>query len=759
MDVDDASETSFERLAATVERLRREIREQRAGADARALIELAKGVLVERLRCGPVQAARQIEQLAARMDLTPLQFAAQLVDTAARDSLSGAESVLPAERAAEAVRVRLAESAVLAASDSDHAAASLLEHALAPIGATAVVVWSVGGDSSLTLAGSAGIAREEAARWRYVPPGVATPAQQALSRRETVWIDDLGAAGMPAIGHRDRAGRAAVPAIVDGRVLGVLEVCWPHPLTARPRQLEAFADVVAHTLEAGTAAPAALPAGADLLAVSDALLAPAMVLRYDEQDKDFRIRHLNPAFVDPAGRSRAELTDAALLEAYPLLAGDSEFYERIEQVHATGEPFRAHRMTARFVGGDAPVTVVTDLSISKHGEDLLLLARIEDEGVRLAGLLQDAQRLGHVGGFEENTATGDITWSRTAFAVCGLEPGDDPIPLGRLPEHAHGDDVPAIERFLRTVLEQRHAASVVFRMPRPDGVTRHLKLIAEPVPDTAGDLLRTVRGVFQDFSVQHWTEVALSATRDQLTHTEERAAEQNRLALDLQTAIMPAAGPAIETTGLRVAARYRPAEQDHLVGGDWYDAVVLPSKRILLSVGDIAGHGIQAATGMVVLRNALRGLAATGAGPAQLLTWLNLVAYHLTDQISGTVACAVYDPETGLLRWARAGHPPPVLVRAGRAKSLAMLGGALLGAFEESAFDEAEVRLCPGDRLLLYTDGLVERKDRPLDECIEHLLTVASGSAAPLEDWVDHVLSHGAATTIDDACVVAVHVV
>lgn len=142
--------------------------------------------------------------------------------------------------------------------------------------------------------------------------------------------------------------------------------------------------------------------------------------------------------------------------------------------------------------------------------------------------------------------------------------------------------------------------------------------------------------------------------------------------------------------------RYRPAESEALVGGDWYDAVVLPSQHILLCVGDIAGHGIDAATGMVVLRNALRGLAMTGAGPAQLLSWLNNVAHHLTDQVTATAVCALYDLATRTLRWARAGHLHPVLVRTDQVSALPLTGGLLLGPLPEVVYEEDEVQLQPG---------------------------------------------------------------
>ncbi|MFD5778122.1 SpoIIE family protein phosphatase [Streptomyces fungicidicus] len=769
------------RLAATVDRLSREVRAAQAEAEGRALIELAKGILVERLGCGPSQAARQLAELTEQAGTTQLEFAVEVINQAARDRMSEVtDAFLAATRAAEeagpepaAVRLRAAESAALAADDTQAVAESLLAQALRPLGAVAVAIWAAGADGSLTLAGSAGFSPAEAARWCYVPPDVATVARCGLAEPDGLWITSLAERGLPSVGrhHHPDGGRAAVPAGTGGRVHGVLEIVWPDPLPPQPpqivRQVEALAELCAHTLETG-----AVPDGpvgrqqepadaAELMDLADGLYDPALVLvpHLDAHGNllDFRIQHVNGRFLDPAGRPRAMVSGALLLEAYPMAAGDSELFQRIERVYATGEPFRARRMNLTALVDQVPLSSVADISVSRHGSGILFIWRIEDETARLASLLQHAQRLGRIGGFEENLLTGEITWNGQLFDLYGRSPSSLPVPLEELPAHAHPDDAVTIGRFLRTLLHHLRPASAAFRLQRPDGVTRHIRVVAEPVLDTDGRLL-TTRGAYQDISAQHWTEVALAATRDQLAHTEQHASERDRLALQLQRAIMPPTQAPLQVPGLDVAVRYRPAEAEQLVGGDWYDAVVLPSRLVLVCVGDVAGHGIEAATSMVVLRNALRGLAVTGAGPGQLLSWLNIVAHHLTGGITATAVCGLYDPVARTLRWARAGHLPPVLVRGREAAPLPLVRGLLLGAVPEAVYEESEVQLAAEDNLLMYTDGLIERRDRSLEESLTGLLTTAATVPGTLDQRLDRLLTYSKSDTDDDTCIVGLRV-
>ncbi|WP_443065511.1 SpoIIE family protein phosphatase [Streptomyces sp. NBC_00557] len=769
------------RLAATVERLRREVRVAQAEADGRALIELAKGILVERLGCGPAQAARQLAELSEQAQVTPLELAVDVINQAARDRVAEvteaflsatADPSAPVEGSA-AVRLRAAESGVLAARDTQAMADSLLEHALRPLGAAAVAIWAVGSDGSLTLAGSAGFAPAEAARWRYVPPDVATVARRGLTEPGGQWLSSLAGSGLPTIGRREYTdgARIAVPAGTGGRIHGILEIAWPKPEGPLPRpvlrQVETLAELCAHTLEdfvpsaEAMREPRVVPDVAELMDLADGLHDPALVLVPHLDDAghlvDFRIQHANSRFLDPAGRPRAVVAGALLLEAYPMAADVSELFQRVERVYATGEPFRAQRMRLTALVDQVPLSAVADISISRHGSSVLLIWRIEDETARLASLLQHAQRLGRIGGFEENLLTGEITWNGQLFSLYGRPPSSSPVALEDLPAYSHPDDAVQIGRFLRTLLHHRKPASAAFRLQRPDGVTRHMRVVAEPVLDTDGQLFG-VRGAYQDISAQHWTEVALAATRDQLAHTEQQAVERNRLALQLQHAIMPPAQEPLRVPGLQVAVRYRPAETEHLVGGDWYDAVVLPSGLVLLCVGDVAGHGIEAATSMVVLRNALRGLAVTGAGPAQLLSWLNIVAHHLNGAVTATAVCGLYDRERRTLRWARAGHLPPVLVREADATTLPRLGGLLLGALPEAVYEEAEVDLAAGDTLLMYTDGLIERRDRSVEESLSHLLDTARQGPRTLDQHLDRLLTYSKSDTDDDTCIVGIRV-
>jgi serine phosphatase RsbU (regulator of sigma subunit) len=250
----------------------------------------------------------------------------------------------------------------------------------------------------------------------------------------------------------------------------------------------------------------------------------------------------------------------------------------------------------------------------------------------------------------------------------------------------------------------------------------------------------------------------LAEARDLLADSEQRAAESRELALGLQRAIMPSGVSLVATAGVDVSARCCPAKRDDLVAGDWYDAFQLPGGDSLFVVGDIAGHGVEAVAGMVAVRNALRGLAVTGAEPGELIGKLNYAACLFGEGMTGTVICGRYARRSGVLRWARAGHLPPVLVRGGTATIQPMPEGMLLGVELDAKYEQFFLQLRSEDTLLFYTDGLIERRAACISDGLAEFAAAAAPAAPDLDTHVARILASAASDTGDDACLLAVRV-
>jgi serine phosphatase RsbU (regulator of sigma subunit) len=177
---------------------------------------------------------------------------------------------------------------------------------------------------------------------------------------------------------------------------------------------------------------------------------------------------------------------------------------------------------------------------------------------------------------------------------------------------------------------------------------------------------------------------------------------------------------------------------------------------VLIAIGDVAGHGLAAAAGMARLRGALAGLAITGSPPERLVGWLNDLVHHVDPEHTASVVAGYYDPPTRVLTWAQAGHPPPVLVRDAKAEALSQPEGILLGA-GRSTYEAASLAMQPGDLLLLYSDGLIERRDRSLEEGVA-ALTAAAADASDPEVVIASVLDKMGSAAEDDTCLVALQV-
>jgi serine phosphatase RsbU (regulator of sigma subunit) len=279
------------------------------------------------------------------------------------------------------------------------------------------------------------------------------------------------------------------------------------------------------------------------------------------------------------------------------------------------------------------------------------------------------------------------------------------------------------------------------------------------VATSGGDHLAAEVSATEVLRLLDQARVDLAEARDLLAVSEQRAAESRELALRLERAIMPSRVSLVAAAaGVDVSARCCPAKRDDLVAGDWYDAFQLPGGDSLFVVGDIAGHGVEAVAGMVAVRNALRGLAVTGAEPGELIGKLNYVACLLGEGMTGTVICGRYARRSGVLRWARAGHLPPVLVRGGTSTIQPMPEGMLLGVELDAEYEQFSLPLRSGDTLLFYTDGLIERRAACISDGLAEFAAAAAPAAPDLDTHVTRILASAASDTGDDACLLAVRV-
>ncbi|MDD7938996.1 SpoIIE family protein phosphatase [Actinomycetospora lutea] len=236
-------------------------------------------------------------------------------------------------------------------------------------------------------------------------------------------------------------------------------------------------------------------------------------------------------------------------------------------------------------------------------------------------------------------------------------------------------------------------------------------------------------------------EVAERRTEQSRTREAEHHYEQARdVVVALQRSLLPDALPVLP--GTQLAARYLVAGSELAAGGDWFDAIPQLEGRVGLIVGDVVGHGARASATMGQLRAVLTGYLIEGATVAEALARLDRFVARRPAATATTVCLAVLEPRSGELSYACCGHPPPLLLPArGKAHYLPESSGGPLGTASPPPPAQT-VRLAPGDMLLFYTDGLIERRDRSVD-----------AGLAQLRQSADEALAAGDTSTVGGATV------
>lgn len=473
----------------------------------------------------------------------------------------------------------------------------------------------------------------------------------------------------------------------------------------------------------------AFPSGREVL---DALPVPALLLTPVSADGgdivDVHCTSHNAAAVAYAAE---RFPDSPV----PEWSGPVSLYERFPSLYRTPLPgmiSRAHHdhevqgpTAVEWVANAAsgPVRLIADVRVGPCGDQLLLTW---ERGHRLL-MSAAAQRLVRTCWAEWNLGDDGVEPSRGFRQALGL-PENDPLPtLSDLAGAATPDSLPGLYQMLYEVILRKRTAHCSLRLHSTPG--RITRMTAEPVRIAPGSLVWGVRAVFTDVTAER-------RRRESADHAEREARRQRQhvktlgeVAEALREAVLPHFHDELASYGLQAAVVYRPDAREAGVGGDWYKARKLPDGRLLVALGDARGHGLTAVTLMAKLRYALAGLAYTEQPVEQLTYWLNETACADGIESTATAIIARYHPERSLLSWTCAGHPNPVLIRDGRATPLPPPPGGPglpLGVLPGTSYTAAGAALRTGDIVLMYSDGLTERRDSDPDQDTLRLLDAAT---------------------------------
>ncbi|RPE46370.1 serine phosphatase RsbU (regulator of sigma subunit) [Streptomyces sp. Ag109_O5-1] len=762
-------------LAKIVSRQRAELDRLRETTATSALVERATGALMATTGCSPEAAHEALRQRAEAGNRTLLEECwltlGALMPTTP-PAATTAETPAPADPREPVAAPGTTETlgrigrALVHVGSPQELAGALLEHLAPKLDADAVLLYRRLPADGLELIGHAGIDATLAVQWHQVPPLDGIAPLQALKAGEPLWLErfaedrqEFQLIGEPPGRWRSRAW---LPVPGDGpaaTALGVLRRDEAVFGPAARELLRAVTRLCAGRLTAlgGPPEPETSGFSRTVQRVLDALPGAAVLLTplraATGEVEDYLVEAATPDAFDILGRTGREMVGARILESYPAVAGESLWQGYLKALG--GEPYEGEPFVYEEVVAGVTVTATYSVRAARLGDGLLVTWLRHDTEERQEQRLADMQRLGNLGWATWNLVTRQVTWSSQVYTILGRDPGRGAVPLDLLPDLVLPEDAHALARAVSELARNGNQFDVPFRI-RSGNAVRHLRAVAEAVTAPDGMVVE-VHGFVQDLTAQRSAELALVDSERAILMQRGVLEAERALAARLQHALLPLPSRPVRLRGLRVEVAYLPAQAGVHVGGDWFSAIELPDDAALFVVGDVAGHGVDAMATMAQLRFTAKGMVTTGSSLTGALARLNFLLLHSRDaQATATLVLARYEPAERRLAWAQAGHLPPLLVRAGEVQLLDRPDGMLLGASAHPVYESAECRLEPGDRLLMYTDGLVERPGEDIDTGLARLSEAVRAAGPGSLDALLAAMLEGERR--DDVCVLDIRV-
>ncbi|MEV6520744.1 SpoIIE family protein phosphatase [Longispora sp. NPDC051575] len=712
-----ASTDPVEALSGMVARLRSERDGLRRAMRNRAVIEQAKGVLVERMAIDPQAAFDQLVQLSTHSNVKLVELAAALVATrapapAALDDgcLPGLEALdqlaapdvprpapVPVSADLEALRAQhqLLSARVATASSYDELAETLKDSSAGWPPPATVIVMESEADGALLLVGASGLSAESRSQWERVPPIQDLPMVAATQTRSPVLVTDASEDWW--------VSRAvlALPLLHDDRVVGVISLGWDAPLEVDDEicaYLYALADPCARRFaELAAPGPGSPHEGVAegrsdasvLPLLVESLRRPAVVLVPEYEDDrivDFHAECGSPAAWELVAAEGLDASDGSVLTVLPQL-GSQVLLPALAEVVRTGESLELADVWVTPEREGVRGSYLVDLHAARLWDRVLVTWRAHSESDLLHEQLLFSEEVVDAGSFWWNLRTGETRWSPGLYRLAGRRPADGPLALDDVDRFVDPDDLAGVPKAVDDTLRGGRTLRTEVRGAGPLA-GRRLRLTAEPKTDPDGTLWG-VLGTVQDI-----TDTRPTGTRDPQSGM-AAAARRHRLLDELL------APPPVRHDGAGLSVAGRPGGL-----GTWYDVVPAPDGGTVLLVGEVAGDGAVAAAQR--LRHAAAAYAVAGLAPGGLLAGLNAYLRQREPGRMATMVAARVAAGGRSVRWAVAGQVIPLLYPAADApRVLAGPLGLPLGVAEGVGYDESEGVLDPGDRLLLYPEGLV----------------------------------------------------